>query len=1668
MPGSSYSESSDSVYTEYLQDDTDDNEHYHEDENERQGPSSTTVRNGSVAPRAPKHGKFYGVSSRHREQQQSERPRLPKRPPRDQSGQDWEPERQRQQSRSTSRERRRSSSRTHYVRSPSPLRPTWLQNLGRANTYISEMREETTRPVNYWDQTDYDRPEQRNRSLVAVRPFSGSRRRPTHEEPMTHQSRKEPRPHHPHGEASKFQSRTNPPVQQSRREPRQDQSRRFRHIPDLRPSRDDYVPYTQEWLSSTVSQISEYSETDSEDQVSQQSDRDVYERPVDLVHDPSQSTKNMTVRLEFDIEEDWDSDLEEFCRLRRLGRFRDAEEYFRRNLERYGTIPYIRVQYAEMLVSSGNFKLFRDLRLLPEFLPPVGEESTDELNRGKLAANYALLDLLSQRHFPDYIQMAWRIVENTLRALSSEKVIGSTEIQLLSLCLRVLRRLEACTHEGILDVPKIFAKHLFDWSHLYREIAAEDCIWDARDLLVAATSVFGWQDTSTMFFGTGYLPKIMDLISNDWIRSDYDEPSALGLLDLFTSLILQDHGKEMDVRNHLLLEYATLLARSIQDHDEDLMRSRPFLQWLLAKTVLEMAAAPERPDGIRLKDYDGLELKQKNGIHLPVYIPKNRSERPSWDMFFTRSSPTQRHAAEVVVATAEAIGDYSLKGEALKVLILLSQNPGRSMADLCHLQLDVQGDTEGYLATRLSSYLLLNESNEITDLGTSPTDFDPTRNETCENATLRWASAVLPAQTLLQPSVGEDNQQPTSQNANLSSELLKTAFNACGPKLPSYIIDFARQKLQLDAPSAVPMPMLALHNPTDDRPGADNPGDDVGNMPRYNPFISGQQQAAGYPYPMYPNPNYPVHNNPFLNHQDFGQQPPSNPYQSYPYSNYPTAYGQSQNPYAMYQNVTPYAGTSPWVQGPGPSNIPGAPNPFDFYTPSPPPPPPPAPGMPSKGEDQMNQPPMVRDGVWPNVQVAGWPPTWQEDAQHLANPRPPPSTGDDGEVPINVKEDTSASQTRSDKVSQWLFPGTTGGLKIDKNEPNRQSIPPPSGKPTVPVTTAQVKNSTPVNDGLAPETKENKSGKEPKPATPEVNTTDASGDASNMNGGSPGPNTGIRRRHTVDVLPERSHVKPNNTTGTTNGVIPEEINTSSSQEPEGNDTSQRNNANEKPSFDVEKGLPAFSFPPELLKGHKLTVILNSKDDPQKVKAYVIDGEGVHETPVVRPAAGGDQHRSRTKIHVKSGSYEVADAESQSGESTVKVNRSRSKEKGKARDTSQAPPSYPEGGVKEQTTIHGTVRPHVVLDVFHTQPPHDKLPKPARKNSGLGGPAGEGPSRRQSMSRSRLSKEEQDELPKSASKRAKKAAQRFSSLGPVPSLPPSPPPLRFSRPSPDEPLYTPDANPDTGVISENDEGAGNLGNDGGEGEQDAAQDLAQNQGQGHDQIPAQKQDHTQEKDQTRHQKERQYYNQDPDQQKNEQLGEGIRVYSLYNPTDTTASATTNSSEQPAPSPRKTPHLDSAHEQDKSDEDWEIQSVDGDEATGGDGGQSHEAVFETLSEEDEDEEATRKEVEQMLNDMQNARRRRQEADRAEEEWLKGRLERLAAKEKKKKEEEEEEGRGKGKEKMAVVEEPESISSVMTGDEEEERGGDKEPKSPLKKLKRKGRGIKRLADFVKGASG
>lgn len=74
--------------------------------------------------------------------------------------------------------------------------------------------------------------------------------------------------------------------------------------------------------------------------------------------------QDASVHLELPITDDYDAELEEFCRLQRLGNFGAAEDYFGKKLEPYLSNPYVFVQFGQMLLEKGDYLAFE--RLNPE------------------------------------------------------------------------------------------------------------------------------------------------------------------------------------------------------------------------------------------------------------------------------------------------------------------------------------------------------------------------------------------------------------------------------------------------------------------------------------------------------------------------------------------------------------------------------------------------------------------------------------------------------------------------------------------------------------------------------------------------------------------------------------------------------------------------------------------------------------------------------------------------------------------------------------------------------------------------------------------------------------------------------------------------------------------------------------------------------------------------------------------------------------------------------------------------------------------------------------------------------------------------------------------------------------------------------------------------------
>jgi hypothetical protein len=150
---------------------------------------------------------------------------------------------------------------------------------------------------------------------------------------------------------------------------------------------------------------------------------------VDIVHDPSRSPKDITVRVHLPLLRDFQEELEEFCRLRRFGCFRQAEEYFKRNLDRLSDAPYVMIQLAEALLAAGDFNGVSRVinQLLFEF-----DRLGDNKDAKKLAINLELLGLLSQPRFPQLGTRALSAAMDGLPGKLDTLRMGSTEVRCIN------------------------------------------------------------------------------------------------------------------------------------------------------------------------------------------------------------------------------------------------------------------------------------------------------------------------------------------------------------------------------------------------------------------------------------------------------------------------------------------------------------------------------------------------------------------------------------------------------------------------------------------------------------------------------------------------------------------------------------------------------------------------------------------------------------------------------------------------------------------------------------------------------------------------------------------------------------------------------------------------------------------------------------------------------------------------------------------------------------------------------------------------------------------------------------------------------------------------------------------------------------------------------------
>ncbi|KAK1757710.1 hypothetical protein QBC47DRAFT_265859, partial [Echria macrotheca] len=513
-------------------------------------------------------------------------------------------------------------------------------------------------------------------------------------------------------------------------------------------------------------------------------------RRVDLVFDPSEASRDMIIRLSLPMHDDYDLELEEFCHLRRLGRFRDAEDYYKANLGHLDDNPYVLVQHAEALLCSGDYKSFSRLLGRPESSRIKFDCSRGGDNLHKIFINLELLELLSQPRFPPYAGSA---LTTAIQGLPNINDSSHPSYQ-------------ASTAE--MDRIRDLASGCYNWQNLYHELVGEERIWDFRDLFVSVIPVFGWQETIMMFLGLSSVPDALERIVEDWYCPVYDESSTLGLLDLFTSLILEQAGEPPSGRPRMmLLQHAKTLAARVREHNIQHMTTGPFIKFILANAVVEMEDAVKCHERT-FAAHDGIPIwPAMGGVHLPIYVPFRHGDRPVWADFLWSSNPSQRTALNVAVQAADFTGDLALQAVAWKLLILQTENPRPFMDTLAHLQLDVQGDREGFLCTCLSKYLTVggveDERGLLQDFSKLDNASDGSYLNWGFHASLLWGRSMiqgfLEVTTANAAELGRRSFLEEEQDA---TKRCKDELSVYGPRLPETIERFLSRKFDITVPRA--------------------------------------------------------------------------------------------------------------------------------------------------------------------------------------------------------------------------------------------------------------------------------------------------------------------------------------------------------------------------------------------------------------------------------------------------------------------------------------------------------------------------------------------------------------------------------------------------------------------------------------------------------------------------------------------------------------------------------------------------------------------------------------------------------------------------------------------------------------------------------------------------
>ncbi|KAK6595477.1 hypothetical protein H4I96_09796 [Botrytis cinerea] len=456
------------------------------------------------------------------------------------------------------------------------------------------------------------------------------------------------------------------------------------------------------------------------------------------------STKDVTIHLDFEFDEDIEAHVEDLTRLRRLGNFETALQYIESCPDECKNHEDIAVIYADILLMQGDLN-YAKLTKLGATFQKIYQQCID-------CAIFKMKFVRASDSDFDYGAYN-RLQSEMAEELNSKfPLLNPMQVKLLCNWLRI--------EDAFYIANRISPSN---WKTLYEHLASQNRVSDMRDLFHTIS------ESDVMFAIQGWFEMNLDSENSissfvtEWTKSR-DEFTDIALLDVLASMCLKIFLNYVYPRKEYVrhasqcIEYARQLAKSVTSNNPENTKSESYLTWILAEEKLSRILKRSEPRLINhFRGFPGIVIWQRD---LPIYVPF-MNENPGWV-----TDEPRRQSDDLLklgLHTAQELGNYSLEGKFLEEIILGSQEPQERLKERALLQKDEQKYRPGYLATCLTRYLVATDEAKQRELYDDLSKFDEEEigfpADRGDAMMLKWSGYSCSKRSILHKEVSENHRQ---------------------------------------------------------------------------------------------------------------------------------------------------------------------------------------------------------------------------------------------------------------------------------------------------------------------------------------------------------------------------------------------------------------------------------------------------------------------------------------------------------------------------------------------------------------------------------------------------------------------------------------------------------------------------------------------------------------------------------------------------------------------------------------------------------------------------------------------------------------------------------------------------------------------------------------------